>query len=238
MSMSALTWHDHRRPRELVRWVAAGAIVLGIHAGAIIYLFAAHEPEIVGSTADMVTLELAPIESTPDAVDSDVAPAPEAMVEQAPLPDLPRPQEKPQEQVKLERPPDEAPAEVPLPVEKPPEKAQDSPPPAPVTAKPVKAAAPNAEASWFTNVVRQLQSLRRYPAAARSRREEGIVVVNFSVDRSGHVLSRRIAQSSGHTDLDDEVMALVMRAEPLPPFPASMPQQHMDLTLPMRFTLR
>jgi hypothetical protein len=59
-------------------------------------------------------------------------------------------QEEPQEQVRLERPPDEAPAEVPLPVEKPPEKAQDSPPPAPVTAKPVKAAAPNVGPSWLT----------------------------------------------------------------------------------------
>ena len=140
--------------------------------------------------------------------------------------------------MKLERPPDEAPAEIPLPVEKPPEKAQDSPPPAPVTAKPVKAAAPNVEASWVTNVVQQLQRQRRYPAAARSRKEEGTVVLSFSVDRSGHVLPRTIAQSSGHTELDDEVMALVMRAEPLPSFPASMPQQKVDLTLPMRFTLR
>jgi periplasmic protein TonB len=238
MSMSTLAWHDDRSPRELARWAVAGAIVLGIHAGVLVYLFAVHEPDIVGTTTDAVTIELAPIDSTPDAVESDLAPAPEAMVEQAPLPDLPKPQEKPQEQVKLEQPPDDVPADIPLPVEKPPEKVQDSPPPAPVTAKPVKAAAPNVEASWLTNVVRQLQRLRRYPAAARSRKEEGIVVLSFSVDRSGHVLSRTIAQSSGHTDLDDEVMALVMRAEPLPPFPASMPQQQMDLTLPMRFTLR
>lgn len=238
MSMSTLAWHDDRSPRELVRWVIAGAAVLGIHAGALAYFFAAHEPDIVGTASNAVTVELAPIDSTPDAVESDLAPAPEAMVEQAPLPDLPKPQEKPQEQVKLERPPDEAPAEVPLPVEKPPEKAQDSPPPAPVPAKPVKAAAPNVEASWLTDVVRQLQRLRRYPVAARSRKEEGIVVLSFSVDRAGHVLSRTISQSSGHTELDDEVMALVVRAEPLPPFPASMPQQQIDLTLPMRFTLR
>jgi periplasmic protein TonB len=238
MSMSTLAWHDDRSPRGLVRWAIAGLVVLGVHAGAMVYLLAVHEPEIVGTTTDAVTIELAPMDSTPDAVDSDIAPAPEAMVEQAPLLDLPKPQEEPQEQVKLERPPDEAPAEIPLPVEKPPEKAQDSPPPAPVTAKPVKAAAPNVEASWVTNVVQQLQRQRRYPAAARSRKEEGTVVLSFSVDRSGHVLSRTIAQSSGHTELDEEVMALVMRAEPLPSFPASMPQQKVDLTLPMRFTIR
>jgi periplasmic protein TonB len=238
MSVSALSWHDDRSPRELARWAIAGAIVLGVHAGALIYLLAVHEANIVGSNMDVVTVELAPIDSTPDAVEQDLAPAPETMVESSPLPDLPKPQEQPKEEVKLERQPDEAPAEIPLPVEKPPEKVQDSPPPAPITAQQVKGGAPKVEPSWLTNVVRQLQRFRRYPAAARSRKEEGIVVLSFSVDRAGHVLSHTIARSSGHADLDDEVKALIMRAEPLPPFPASMPQQQMDLTLPMRFTLR
>jgi protein TonB len=238
MSMSALSWHDDRSPRELVRWAIAAAVVLGVHAGVLTYFMAVHEPDIVGSNMDLVTVELAPIDSTPDAVERDLAPAPETMVESRPLPDLPKPQEQPQEQVKLERPPDEAPAEVPLPVEKPPEKVQDSPPPAPITAQQVKGGAPKVEPTWLTNVVRQLQRFRRYPATARSRKAEGIVVLSFSVDRAGHVLSHAIARSSGHADLDEEVMSLIMRAEPLPPFPASMPQQQMDLTLPMRFTLR
>src|SRR5262249_59412414 len=124
----------------------------------------------------------------------------------------PSPQDRPQGQVNAERRPDEARAEVPLPVEKPPEKVQDSPPPAPVTAQQVKGGAPKVETTWLTNVVRQLQRFRRYPAAARSRKEEGIVVLSFSVDRTGHVLSHAIARSSGHADLDEEVMSLIMRA--------------------------
>ena len=70
-----------------------------------------------------MTVELAPIDSTPDAVERDVAPAPETMVESQPLPDMPR--EKPQEEVQTEQPPpDEAPAVVPLPDGKPPEKVE------------------------------------------------------------------------------------------------------------------
>jgi len=126
--MSTLAWHDDRSPRGLARWAIAGAVVLSVHAGALFYLLAVHDPDVVGTTTDVVTVELAPIDSAPDAVQSDLAPAPEAMIEQAPLPDMPKPQEEPQEQVKLERPPDEAPAEVPLPVEKPPEKPQEAPP--------------------------------------------------------------------------------------------------------------
>jgi hypothetical protein len=49
MSMSALSWHDDRSPRELARWAIAAAVVLGAHAGALIYLLAVHEPDIVGN---------------------------------------------------------------------------------------------------------------------------------------------------------------------------------------------
>jgi periplasmic protein TonB len=238
MSMSALSWHDDRNPRELARWAIAAAVVLGVHAGALMYLLAVHEPDIVGSNMDVVTVELAPIDSTPDAVEQDVAPAPETMVESSPLPDLPKPKEQLKEEMKVERPPDEAPAEVPLPVEKPPEKVQVSPPPAPVTAQRVKGGAPKVEPSWQTNLMRQLQRFKRYPASAQSRKEEGVVLLSFSLDRSGHVLAHSIARSSGHVDLDNEVMAMIMRAEPLPPFPETMPQTRIDLTVPIRFSLR
>ena len=49
MSMSALSWHDDRNPRELARWAFAAAVVIGVHAGALIYLLAVHEPDVVGS---------------------------------------------------------------------------------------------------------------------------------------------------------------------------------------------
>ena len=238
MSMSALSWHDDRNPRELARWSFAAAVVISVHAGALVYLLAEHEPDIVGSNMDVVTVELAPIDSTPDAVEQDVAPASETVIESSPLPDLPKPQEQPKEEMKVERPPDEAPAEVPLPVEKPPEKVQNSPPPAPLTAQQVKGGAPKVEPSWQTNLMRQLQRFKRYPASAQSRKEEGVVLLSFSLDRSGHVLAHSIAHSSGHADLDNEVLAMIMRAEPLPPFPESMPQARIDLTVPIRFSLR
>jgi protein TonB len=238
MSMSALSWHDDRNPRELARWAIAAAVVVGVHAGALTYLLAVHEPDVVGSNMDAVTVELAPIDSTPDAIESDLAPAPETMVESSPLPDVPQLPEKPKEEVKLERPPDEAPAEIPLPVEKPPEKVANSPPPAPVTAQQVKGGAPKVEASWQTSLMRQLQRFKRYPASAQSRKEEGVVLLSFSLDRAGHVLAHSIARSSGHADLDNEVMAMIMRAEPLPAFPQSMPQTQIDLTVPIRFSLR
>jgi hypothetical protein len=34
------------------------------------------------------------------------------------------------------------------------------------------------------------------------------------------------------------VMSMIERAQPLPPFPASMPQAKLDLTVPIRFSLQ
>jgi len=235
MSAHSLSWFDDS-PRDLARWFVAGALVFGVHAGALAYLFATHQPDEIGAMSDVVTVELSPIDSSPDAVESDVAPAPETMVESQPLPDLPQP--KQQEEMKVEQPPDEKPAEVQLPVEKPPEKVAETPPPAPQTAQQVKGGAPAVEPSWQASLVRQLQRFKRYPAAAQVRKEQGVVLLSFSLDRNGHVLAHSIARSSGYGDLDNEVMAMIMRAEPLPPFPASMTQPRIDLTVPIRFSLR
>ena len=102
----------------------------------------------------------------------------------------------------------------------------------------MKGGAPHIEPSWQTSLVQQIQRFKRYPARSQARNEQGVVLLSFSLDRTGHVLAHSIAKSSGYVDLDNEVMAMILRAEPLPPFPASMPQPRLDLTVPIRFSLR
>jgi len=237
MTAPSPSWFEDESPRDLFRWGAAAAVVLGIHAGAIAFYLFWHQPEEeIGDDAVVVTVELAPIDSTPDAEQRDVAPAPETMIESRAVPEPQK--EKPTEEVKVEQPPDETPAIIPEPVVKPPEKVEEARPPAPVTAQRVKGGAPRIEPSWESSLVRQLQRFKRYPSEAQSRSEEGVVLLSFSLDRTGHVLAHRIARSSGFADLDNEVMAMIKRAEPLPAFPASMPQPQLDLTVPIRFSLR
>jgi periplasmic protein TonB len=235
MSAPALPWHEDRSPRDLLRWAAAAAIVVAIHAGAAAYLFFRPEPEEIGGVADVVTVELAPIDTTPDAVARDLAPAPETMIESKPVPQ-PQPQ-KQTDEVKIEQPPD-ASAVLPERAVKPPEKTEEARPAAPRTAGQVKGGAPRIEPSWQTSLVRQIQRYKRYPPQAQARGEQGTVLLSFILDRNGHVLAHSIAQSSGYADLDNEVMAMIMRAEPLPPFPDSMPQARLDLTVPIRFSLQ
>jgi protein TonB len=237
MSAFASSWLEDANPRDLLRWAAAGAIVVSVYAGVIAYFLTEHQPEdAVGGDTDTVIMELAPIDSTPDAEVRDVAPALETMIESKPVSE-PQPEKKPDEE-KVELPQDEATALIPTPVAKTVEKVEDAPPPAPITAQQVKGGAPRIESSWQTNLVRQLQRYKRYPAEAQAQREEGTVLLSFSVDRNGRVIAHSIARSSGYPDLDNEVTAMILRAEPLPPFPASMTQARLDLTVPIHFSLQ
>jgi periplasmic protein TonB len=237
MSVLSLSWLEDDDPRDIIRWAVAAAVVLGIHAGAVAFYAAWHQPEEIGDDAAIVTVEFAPIDSTPDAVERDVAPAPETMIESRPVPEEKK-EERPPEQVTMEPLPDETPAMVPEPVIKPPEKVEEARPPAPVTAQKAKGGAPHIEPSWQSSLVRHLQRYKRYPSEAQARSEQGMVLLSFSIDRTGHVLAHRIARSSGFADLDAEVMAMIMRAEPLPAFPASMTEVRLDLTVPIRFSLQ
>jgi protein TonB len=76
--------------------------------------------------------------------------------------------------------------------------------------------------------------VKRYPTKAHSA--VGIVTVGFTVDRTGHVLSRRIEETSGSPALDEEALSMILRAQ-LPPFPDSMTQPEIDLTVPIHFSL-
>lgn len=61
--------------------------------------------------------------------------------------------------------------------------------------------------------------------------------MRFAIDREGRVLDWRIVRGSGHASLDDEMGAMIRRAEPLPPTPPEMPQPRIELTAPIRFRL-
>lgn len=217
MTALALTWFEDEDPRDLRRWAIAAAVVLGIHLAAITAYIYIHRPDEIGDDSSPVSVQLAPLDSDFD--QPEVASQPEVQ----------------QKQVEEPPPPE---AVVALPEEKPPETPAENKPQAPPTPARIKGGAPQVAASWEASLVKHLQQFKRYPSEAQSRGDEGVVLLSFSVDRTGHVLAHQILRSSGHAELDDEVMSMIERAQPLPPFPASMPDPQLDLTVPIRFSLR
>jgi protein TonB len=231
-------WFGDETPRDIARWASAGALVVAMHAALLGgYLFWRTPDAIIGDSGDSISIELDPIDSTTDAK-LDLAPAPEEMIEQKATPPAPQ---KPVELQKVSPPPPEpdvTTADIPPPETKPPEKIQEPRPPAPITAAPSKSGAPHIERSWETLLMRKLQQFKHYPTGAQARGEQGVALLAFSVNRDGHVLDRQIVRSSGHAELDNEVLAMIERAQPLPAFPLSMHEPQLSLTVPIRFSLR
>jgi periplasmic protein TonB len=114
-----------------------------------------------------------------------------------------------------------------------------APPQTASAATPVPAPVPSPEASagYRALLSSWLESHKRYPDAARQRGEEGRAVLRFAVDRSGRVLDYAVIASSGYPDLDQSIEEM-MRGATLPPFPASMPQPRMEVSVTIRFSLR
>jgi protein TonB len=97
---------------------------------------------------------------------------------------------------------------------------------------------PNALADFQRSLLSHLERAKRYPRDAQLRREEGTVYLRFRMDRSGRVLSAGVDRSSGFPDLDAEVLDMINRAQPLPAIPATIPQNQLELSVPVRFSLR
>lgn len=62
-------------------------------------------------------------------------------------------------------------------------------------------------------------------------------MLRFTMDRKGHVLSAKLVRPTGYALLDDETLALIHRAEPLPEPPDTIAGATLTLTVPIEFYL-
>jgi protein TonB len=208
------TWLDEEDPGEIRRWAIVAAVVVLLHALVLSpYAFFYH-PEDIGGDSTAITLDLSPGDSAVDQSEQKATPEPPPQVEEPPPPP----------------PPEAIPEEAPPP---PPPKVEEQPPERQEQHEQAKGGASTVPPSWIAAVRRRLEHVRRIPAKSFSRMV--IVEVGFTVDRSGRVLSHEIEKSAGRPDLDAEAISMIERAQPLPPFPESMTQSEINLTVPISF---
>ncbi len=119
-----------------------------------------------------------------------------------------------------------------------------APPPLAVPLSPPAEAAPRTvdgtgetRDQFLARLLAQLNRCKQYPRAARQARIQGVVLLHFVMDAQGKVLSAGIAKSSGRPVLDEEALALVARAQPLPALPADFPTSTLDAVVPIEFSL-
>ena len=103
---------------------------------------------------------------------------------------------------------------------------------------PSQAPPSNAVPTWQGELLGRLEQFKRFPPEAQEQGEQGVAYLHFTMDRDGKVLSASIAKSAGYADLDQETLALIQRAQPLPKPPPEVPGDPIALTVPVQFFLR
>lgn len=73
---------------------------------------------------------------------------------------------------------------------------------------------------------------------ASRRSKVGTVIVSFTINRDGELLSRKVETSSGVSELDDAALAALDKAAPFPPWPADIANPPLAYTVPFKFTVR
>lgn len=239
-----------RRPDSL-RWGICFALALCFHAaGAAALLARWSDSADLVANAPVITIDLAPVPVAPSVTRNDMPPDQVLSRAEEPEPEPPKSIEK------IEVPP--APASEPqlavLPPPKPIEKPKEEKPkqkrrrlasaPSAAEHRAERAAAPLPGASsrdpdalpnWKSQLVARLERYKRYPSEAQSRGEQGVAQLAFSVDRGGGVHDARIVHSSGSSLLDRETLALIERAQPLPPPPAAAAGAQIAVVVPIRY---
>jgi periplasmic protein TonB len=211
---------------ETLRWVTCFAVVAATHGLATLALLNdSSEASDFGVDVPVVMLDLPESLVTATAPAPDLAPGPLQEEESEPTP--------PQEDSK----PPEPETEVAIPIPEPP-KPEPPTEEKHATAPPQAKTPPTSVVRWQSLLAAHIEHFKRYPAEARSRGDQGTVKVAFTIDHEGHLLASHIVQSSGSTALDEETLAMLTRAQPMPKPPANILDSELSFMVPVRFNIR
>ena len=84
---------------------------------------------------------------------------------------------------------------------------------------------------YVSDLKRWLAQFQEYPVEARKKKQEGVVKLQFSINRQGEVLSAKLYESSGIAELDQAALDMLAAASPLPAAPDDFYPQRDRLTL-------
>lgn len=106
--------------------------------------------------------------------------------------------------------------------------------PKPVAPSPgADAAARAVKLTWQKALMAHLNRAKRYPGGAG--RHSGEVAVAFTLDRLGHVVGSSVKRSSGDHAFDEAALAMMKRADPVPPPPPVIADNGLSFEVPVVF---
>ena len=255
LKLSTLKLFGHS---DLQRWVSSFVLVVAVYVGTVFAVLNWPSSKLVESGEPMAAMiiELAPMPTAPP-VPSVAAPPgeiqeeiqatpepkpapeiteslpeiPEVAKAEAILPPEPESVEEIEEQEQDERP--EQQEQAPVVMETPPDEVAAAPKQGAVSLTPS-----HATLSWQSVLLGHLESHKRYPRESRRRRQEAIVYVRVQINRDGTVVDYRLERACLYEPLNQESLALVARAQPLPPPPEDFEGETIEFVVPVEFSLR
>ena len=94
------------------------------------------------------------------------------------------------------------------------------------------------EAQFDYRVRQHLLSKKIPPKGLRMRKKEGTVVVQFTLDRQGNVLSSKLSSPSHIRPFDRATIKMLRQAEPFPPAPQSATWTTRTFNISVHYTVR
>lgn len=91
--------------------------------------------------------------------------------------------------------------------------------------------------TWQKALIAHFDKYKRYPAD-RALKRAAEILVNFALDRRGHVLSATVVKSSGDPAFDQAALAMVKRSDPVPQPPPLVADEGLNFTVPVIFRAR
>jgi protein TonB len=230
---------------EAVRWVLCFVVAAALH-GIVAYGLLEWFSEAVedsGVDTPVVMLDLPEALAPSISPLQDLAPGPMELQEAENTPPPKEEETKPPEFVAeaplpIPEPPKPEPeqAEVVLPKPEPLKEPEPPPPAPPPTAPQAARTPPPTVVRWQSRLTAHIERFKRYPGRAHG--EAGIATVAFTIDHEGRLLRSTIVQSSGSTALDQETLAMLVRAQPMPPPPDQISDDELTFRLPVGFGVR
>lgn len=238
-----------------LRWCGCFVLVTAAHAGAAAGLLGfGNAPDDTTTTlaAPAIFLELAATPATPPQPSTQLAPGPTQSEQSSAATPAPQAPDLPIDIPKNPTTPDVVAAGPPMPREAParprrqrqaalttaPNVIERTAPQAVAPAPGISRSTPGGLPTWIAEIAARLERYKRYPADARARGAEGTAQLSFAVDAGGRVHGARISRSSGSTILDHETLALIARAQPLPPPPNASSSARISVTVPIRYRIQ
>ena len=229
------------------RWWTSLWLVLAFHAAMIgAWVWRTDSPPLqISAPPDAVMVELAPLPEAPASPPVALPPGPSQREQQQARQSVPPPLALPPERAgDVTRTPPSAPITDTEPADAA-NVAQSTAPPSVQAPDSERSAAATTVAgrrdatqvTWQSLLLGRLQQFRRYPRQAERLRQQGTAFVRFSVDHAGAPSAIHLAQSSGHPLLDEETLATVKRAAPLPPPPAGLGGGSVEVMVPVEFVI-